>query len=421
MIAGRAPLTGQLRTDMKRRTLLVSAGLAAAALALLAWAFAPRAVPVEIALADRGSFAITVDEDARTRLRERFTVSAPLAGRLARIALREGDVVAAGTVVARLSPVLSPLLDERAVRGQQARVEAAEAAVLRSAARVERARVGLKQAENELVRSEQLAGRGFVAPTKLEVDRLAVAAARKEIEAGEQDRHVAEHDLEQARAALGAVRQSGANAPPFEVRSPVDGRVLKVVQASEAVVTLGAPLLELGDTRRLEIVAELLTTDALRTRPGDRVRIERWGGPDSLDGVVRLIEPSAFTKVSALGVEEQRVNALIDIASPHDRWAALGDGFRVSVRIVVQSVDDAVRVPVSAVFPMPPAPSDAAGTPRAAVFAVREGRARPVPVDLGGRNGVHAWIRGGLDSGEAVIAYPPATVSDGVRVTPRPR
>jgi HlyD family secretion protein len=420
MNAGPAPATRQLRTDMKRSTLLLSTGLAVAAAGLLAWAFAPRPVPVDVARSDRGRFATTVDEDARTRLRERFTVSAPLAGRLARITLREGDAVAAGTVVARLSPVLSPLLDDRTVRSQQARVEAAEAAVLRAAARVERARVGLKQADNELVRSEQLAGRGFVAPTKLEVDRLAVAAARKEIEAGEQDRHVAEHDLEQARAALGAVRQAGVNAPAFEVRAPVEGRVLRIVQASEAVVTLGAPLMELGDTRRLEIVAELLTTDALRIKPGDRVQIERWGGPDTLDGTVRLIEPSAYTKVSALGVEEQRVNVVIDIASPHERWAALGDGFRVSVRIVVQSVDDAVRVPVSAVFPLPAA-ADAPTARGAAVFAVRDGRARLVPVEVGGRNGVHAWIRAGLDTGEAVIAYPPATVVDGARVTARGR
>jgi HlyD family secretion protein len=404
---------------MKRSTLLLGIGAAAAAAALLAWAFAPRPVPIEVARSDRGRFEITIDEDARTRLRERFTVSAPLAGRLARIALREGDAVAAGTVVARLSPALSPLLDERTVRSQQARVQAAEAAVLRAAARLDRARVGLQQAENDRVRSEQLAARGFVAPTKLEDDRLAVAAARKEIEASEQERHVAEHDLEQARAALGAVRQAGAGGTPFEVRSPVEGRVLKVVQANEAVVALGAPLLELGDTRRLEIVAELLTTDALRTRPGDRVRIERWGGPDALEGTVRRVEPSAFTKVSALGVEEQRVNVLVDLISPHERWAALGDGYRVSVRIVVLSVDDAVRVPVSAVFPLPAPAGDASAPARTAVFAVRDGRARQVPVELGGRNGVHAWIRSGLQAGERVIVYPPSAVMDGVRVRPR--
>lgn len=406
---------------MKRNTLLVTAGIALAAAGLLAWAFAPRPVLVELATAERGRFESTIDEDARTRLRERFMVSAPLAGRLARIALHEGDPVAAGAVVARLSPVLSPLLDERTVRSQQARVASAEAAVLRAGVRVERARVGLRQAENELTRSEQLASKGFVAPTKLEVDRLAVAAARKEIEAGEQDRHVAEHDLEQARAALSAVRQTGSNGAPFEVRSPVEGRVLRIAQANEAVVALGAPLLEIGDTRRLEIVTELLTTDALRIRPGARARIERWGGPGILEGTVRLVEPAAFTKVSALGIEEQRVNVLLDIVSPPAQWAALGDGFRVSVRIVQLSEDNAVTVPVSAVFPLPSAKPDASGAPPMAVFGVRDGRARVLPVTLGARNGVQAWIRAGLEAGEPVIVYPPPAVADGVRVKARGR
>jgi HlyD family secretion protein len=404
---------------MKRNTLLVSAGIAAAAIGLLAWAFAPRPVLVELAPAERGRFESTIDEDARTRLRERFMISAPLAGRLARISLREGDAVAAGAVVARLSPVLSPLLDERTVLGQQARVQSAEAAVLRAGVRIERARVGLRQAENELSRSEQLAGKGFVAPTKLEVDRLAVAAARKEIEAAEQDRHVAGHDLEQARAALGAVRQAGSSGALFEVRSPIEGRVLRVAQANEAVVALGAPLLEIGDTRRLEVVTELLTTDALRVRPGARARIERWGGPGTLEGIVQLIEPAAFTKVSALGIEEQRVNVLLDITSPATQWAALGDAYRVSVRIVTLSVDDAVRVPVSAVFPAPSAGPDAGGAAPMAVFVVREGRARLLPIELGARNGVHAWVRAGLAPGDSVIVYPPPAVADGVRVKAR--
>ncbi len=402
---------------MKRRTLILLAVALAAGAALLAWAFSPRPVEVELATADRARFEQTIDEDARTRLRDRYLVSAPLAGRLARIALREGDAVEAGAVVATLSPALAPLIDERTLVGLQARVEAAEAGVLRAAARVERARVAVEQARGEQVRSEQLAQKGFVSPTKLESDRLAVAAASRELEAAEQDRHVATHDVDQARAALGTARQGRAGRP-FEVRAPAAGRVLKVVQASEAPVALGAPLLELGDTRRLEVVAPLLTVDALRTKPGDRVWIERWGGPGTLEGRVRLVEPAAFTKVSALGVEEQRVNVLIDIASPHAAWAALGDGYRVSVRIVVLEVPDAVRVPVSAVFPLP-RPVDAPGEPRWAAFVPRDGRARRVELDVGARNGVHAWVRSGLAPGDAVIVYPPSGVDDGVRVRAR--
>ena len=404
---------------MKRSTLILSGVAVAAALALLGWAFAPRPVAVELATADRGPFELTVDEDARTRLYERYVVGAPLAGRLARIALREGDEVEAGAVVATLSPALAPLLDDRTLASLHARLEAAEAGVLRVDARVDRARVALEQARGEAERSGQLAGKGFVSPTKLETDRLGVEAARKDLEAAEQERHVAVHDVEQARAALGAARGARAGRP-FEVRSPVAGRVLKVVQPSEATVALGAPLLELGDTRRLEVVAELLTTDALRTPPGARVSIERWGGPESLRGRVRRVEPGAFTKISALGVEEQRVNVLVDIESPPRQWSALGDGYRVTVRIVVLEAADAVRVPVASVFPLPRA-ADATGPVRWGVFVPRDGRARVTEVDVGGRNGVHAWIRSGLEAGDRVLVYPPAAVADGVRVEERGR
>ncbi len=207
------------------------------------------------------------------------------------------------------------------------------------------------------------------------------------------------------------------------MRAPAAGRVLRVLQASETVVALGTPLLELGDVSRLEIVAELLTTDALAAKPGSRVVIERWGGPATLEGRVRSVEPGAFTKVSALGVEEQRVRVLIDITSPRDAWQALGDGYRVSVRIVTLAEDKAVQVPVSAVFPLPAgsagAGTDAESAPSFAVFLSDGGRARLVPVVLAARNGSAAWIRSGLATGQQVIVYPPAAVRDGVRIAAR--
>jgi HlyD family secretion protein len=189
-------------------------------------------------------------------------------------------------------------------------------------------------------------------------------------------------------------------------------------------VTLGTPLFEIGDTHRLEIVAELLTTDALAARPGSRVMIERWGGPATLEGRVRSVEPAAFTKVSALGVEEQRVRVLIDIISPQPEWQALGDGYRVSVRIVTLAEDKAVQVPVSAVFPLPADGGDdtngsSQNAARFAVFVANDGRARQTPVQLGARNGSAAWIRSGLTPGAQVIVYPPTTVRDGVRVKAR--
>lgn len=386
-----------------------------AGVALLVWAFAPRPVEVEVATAANGRFETTIDEDARTRLAERYVVSAPLAGRLARITLREGDLVDAGALLATLQPVMSPMVDERTLREQSARVEVAQAALQRAATRIGAAQVALEQARTELRRTEQLAQQGFVAPTKVDADRLALQAAQKEIDTAVAGRQVSEHELQQARAALSAVSAvSGGRS--FVVRAPVAGRVLRIHQASATTVALGTPLLEIGDTAQLEVVAELLTGDALQAPPGSAVRIERWGGPALLAGQVRRIEPAAFTKVSALGVEEQRVKVLIDITSPAADWARLGDGFRVGVRIVTQSVNEALLVPVSAVFPLP---ADAPGAPGSAVFVLDSGRARLQPVTLGGRNGSAAWVTKGLQAGTAVIVYPPAAVADGVRVKSR--
>lgn len=398
---------------MNKKRMLYIGAASAAIVAVLAWAFAPRPVEVEVSAASVGRFERTIDEDGRTRLRDRYVVSAPLAGHLSRITLREGDMLPADAPIATLTPALSPMLDERTVRELRARVDAAQAMVKRAGARIGLAQVSREQARNEVRRSEELAAQGYVSATKLETDRLALRAAQKEYEAAEEDYHVAEYDLAQARAALEAIRQPGTGAArAFVVRSPIAGTVLRVSQTSEAMVGLGAPLVEVGDTRRLEVLAELLTSDALQTPPGTSVRIERWGGEGVLEGRVRLVEPSAFTKVSALGVEEQRVNVLIDITSPAEQWQALGDGFRVSVSLVVQNVDRALRVPVSAVFPQPAE----AGM---AVFTIDGGRARLVPVEVGARNGVEAWIKSGLAAGTQVIVYPPSSVTEGVRVKAR--
>jgi len=396
---------------MKTSTWIGGGAAAAAVIGLMAWAFSPRPVEVEVAQVTRGHFEATIDEDGKTRLRDRYLVSAPLAGIVSRISLREGDTVQAGDPVATLSPVLSPMMDERTLRAQQVRVDIAQASVQRADARIEGARVALQQARNEVSRSEQLATRGFVSPTKLDTDRLAALAAQKELDAAIQERHVTVHEVEEARAAVDAVTRP-REARAFVLQAPVGGRVLRVAQTSEASVGLGTALVELGDVSRMEVVAELLTTDALQARPGSAVRIERWGGDGALDGRVRLVEPEAFTKVSALGVEEQRVRVLIDLTSAPDKWKALGDGYRVSVRIVNQSQDQVLKVPVSAVFPR----SDNSGM---AVFLLDHGRARLTAVDVAARNGTEAWVRQGLQEGAVVIVYPPSTVRDGTSVRPR--
>jgi HlyD family secretion protein len=409
---------------MKRKTWLTAFAIALALALALGWAFAPRPVEVELATVKQGRFESTIDEDGKTRLADRYVVSAPLAGRLARITLREGDTVATDALLATLTPVLPAMQDERTLRELRARVEGADDNVQRATSRLERAKVASAQAQNDARRTEELAKQGFIAPTMLDSDRLATLGAQREVDSALAERRIAAHDLEQARAALGAVRPGAGAASAqrgFAVRAPAAGRVLRVLQASETVVALGTPLLELGDVSRLEIVAELLTTDALAATHGSRVLIERWGGPATLEGRVRSVEPGAFTKVSALGVEEQRVRVLIDITSPQAAWQALGDGYRVSVRIVTLAEDEAVQVPVSAVFPLP-THSDGANVdaaPRFAVFLSDGGRARLVSVELAARNGSAAWIRSGLTTGQQVIVYPPAAVRDGARVAAR--
>lgn len=402
---------------MKRSTWVTAVCAALATVGLVAWAFAPRPIEVEVSTASQGPFQATIDEDGKTRLRERYVVSAPLAGRLSRVTLREGDRVEAGAVVAELMPMLSPMLDDRTHRELQARLAVARAQRDRVKLRADAARIGLQQARNDATRSEELAAQGFVSLTRLEANRLAVDAAQKEVDAADQERRVADHEVAQASAAVTALRGPQPGTRAFSVRAPVGGRVLRVAQVSESAVALGAPLMELGDTAALEIVSELLTTDALKVQPGSPVLIERWGGAGVLHAQVRRIEPSAFTKVSALGVEEQRVKVVIDITSPPGDWAALGDGYRVGVRVVTLALAQAVQVPSSAVFPLPDADGHGAGA--FGVFRLEGGRARLTAVEIGARNASHAWVRKGLAAGTAVVVYPPPAVREGSRVQPR--
>lgn len=387
-------------------------GLIAAAIAMvvaLAWAFAPRPVEVEIATVAQGRFEQAIEEDGRTRLKERYTVSAPVAARLARIALREGDRVTAGDTVATLTPVMSPMVDERSVREATALLKAATAGVERATARVERAKVSLEEARLEQQRTEQLAREGFVAPSRLDTTRLGLTATRRELEAANAEREMAVQEQAQAGAVLQPATANGKSARPFDVQSPVSGVVLRVAQPSAATVAAGAALIDIGDPARMEVVCELLTPDAVQAQPGRRAVIERWGGPP-VEARVRRVEPAAFTKVSALGIEEQRVNVLIDIANPPEVWRTLGDGFRVGVRIITTSVEQAVLVPTGALFPH---------SEGMAVYRLDGRRARLQPVDVAARNATVAWVRNGLAPGQAVVVYPPAVLADGRRVRVR--
>lgn len=392
---------------MANRKTFLWAAVALAAAGLLAWAFAPRPVQVETAVVAAGRFEQSIEEDGQTRLKDRYVVSAPVAARVLRIALREGDAVAAGAPVAVLLPAMSAMVDERSAREAAARHRAAGANVTRAAARIERAAVAVEEAQVEMHRTEKLVREGYMSASRLDTARLALVGAQREAEMARAEREAAVHEQALAAAALLPVGSEVQAGRPLTVRSPADGVVLRVAQPSEATLPAGAPLLEVGDPRRMEVVAELLTTDAVQAQAGRRAVIERWGGPP-LEGRVRRVEPGAFTKVSALGIEEQRVKVLVDLDSAPEAWSAMGDGYRVTLRVVIQSVDHATLVPVGALFPF----ADGG----MGVYRVDGGRAHLQPVEVGARNGNEAWIRSGLQPGQSVVVYPPPAVADGKRV-----
>lgn len=383
-------------------------------LALLFWAFMPQPLAVELARVSQGRFERAVQEDGKTRVRDAYVVSAPLTGRIARLTLRQGDRVERGDVLAILWPLAPSLLDARARAEQGAHQGALRAALERARANVARAAAALAQARNDLQRSESLAQQGFVSPNQNETGRLAVRLREQELESARQDQEAAQHELEQSAMTLKpyAPNSSVGDAAPeaYRVRAPVSGRVLKVLQQSEGIAPAGTPLLELGDPGALEVVADILTEDAAQIQSGTPVELAHWGGPTVLSARVRLVEPAAFTKVSALGIEEQRVHAVIDITAPADQWRTLGDGFKVEVRVLVQVVPDAVQVPVSALFPM---------SERWGLFVSEQGRARLRQVDVAARNGVSAWVPAGLAPGTQVVVYPDSKLHEGARIQPR--
>ena len=391
--------------NVNRRNISIIAA-SAACVAALAWAFAPRPLEVETATVTRGRFEQSIEEDGRTRLRERFTISAPVAARLARIRLREGDSVNSGDPIAVLTPVMSSMVDDRSLREATARLKAAEATAAGAAARVDRARIAREEARLELQRTEKLAREGFVAVSRLDSARLAADGTRRDLEAAQAAHATAMHERAQAAAVLQPVER-GASGAPLQLRAPVTGVVLRVPIQSEATVALNTALLEIGDPRRLEVVAELLTTDAVLAQPGTLARIERWGGPP-VEGRVRRVEPAAFTKVSALGVEEQRVNVIIDLAETPEAWRNMGDGFRVTVRVITATATDAVQIPVGALVPTE--------TGAMASYVVEGGRAALRPLELAGRNSTMGWVSRGLQPGQRVIVYPPPSITSGRRI-----
>lgn len=375
---------------------------------LIALAFWPQATPVAMATVVRGPLMVTIDEDGRTRVRERFLVTAPVAGEVDRIRLEPGDRVEAGkTVLATIAPAAPVPLDARTRAELQASLRAAEAAMERLSAEARRAETALALATRQLERSETLAAAGAMAAEDLEVQRATHRQAQEAARAAELAVAQAQQEVAVIRARLSTAPAAPAGGRQ-SILAPIDGVVLVRHVESRRVVAPGEPLLELGDPGAIEVVADLLSTDAVRVAPGARVIIDQWGGPQPLEGRVRRVEPSGFTKISALGVEEQRVNVVIDFVDP-GAASALGDGYRVEVRIVTWEGDDVLQVPLSTLFRR-------GGD--WAVYVVEDGRAVIRTVTLGHRGNSSVEVVDGLVEGQVLVAYPPDSLTDGARVTP---
>ena len=380
--------------------------VAAVVLGLFTMWLVPTPTKVDVASVSRAAMTVTVDGEGKTRVRDRYVVAAPVAGRLRRIALRRGDAVKSGQLIAQIDPLpLSPL-DPRQRAEAVARVNAADDAKREIDRMVQRNRATYDQALRELERSEILVRDGYASRQELERSQTAVSTSLREYEAARSRAESAAHEVEVARAALLAGDQS-VPAASVKVYAPTGGRVLRVVEESERVIIAGAPLVEVSNPAKLEVVIELLSTDAVKVSPGARVFVEAWGGPEALEAQVRLIEPSAFTKVSALGIEEQRVNVIADLTTPS---TALGDGYRVEARIVVWQDENVLQVPVSALFRREDVWS---------VFVVEDGRARLRTVEIGERTPFAAQIKSGVEADTELIVHPANEITDGSRVQPR--
>ena len=391
-----------------RRWLWLGALALAVLIVLGLW---PKPLPVETAVVSRGELVVSVSEEGMTRVRNRYVISAPVSGQLRRIDWKAGAPVRAGeTPLAVLETSGADFLDTRTLAQAEARVRGAEAAREAALAQRERAAAAAKLASADYERAQKLFSREVLSPQELESAQMRAIAAQQEERAAEFSLRVADFELEQARAVVTrGAGGSAANAEPLVITSPVDGKILRVYQESARVVPAGFDLLEVGDETDLEVRIEVLSRDGVAIRPGARVWIEQWGGPYPLEARVRLVEPSAFTKISALGVEEQRVYVVVDFVDPVEKRATLGDNYRVEGRIVTWEGSDVLQVPAGALF-------QRAGEWQ--TFVLEGGRARLKTVEVDRSNGMQTEVLSGLNEGERVIVYPGDQVRDGVRVTP---
>jgi HlyD family secretion protein len=389
-----------------RRGLLGLVALAAALGVVLA--LRPRPVPVDVAPATRGPLVVAIEETGLARVKDRYVVSAPASGSVSRQLLEPGDAVREGDVVAEIAPSLSPLLDARTRSEAQARLSAAVSALGQAQAQHGRAKVAEELARGELSRARSLAAGGSMPGQDLDRAEFEARMRSEELSSAVFAAKVAGEQVRAARAALAG--DGGARGRHIDVLVPASGRVLRVLHQSEGVVLAGTPLLEVGNSEVLELVVDLLTTDAVRVHPGTLVTVQGWGGDRALAARVRKVEPSAFTKPSALGVEEQRVNVIAAFTDPRRDWAALGDGFRIEARLVLWESAEVLKIPQGAAF------RHGDGW---AVYRIESGKARLTRVQIGHRGETELEVLAGVEPGAVVAVHPGDRVKDGARVEPR--
>ncbi|MEQ9143005.1 MAG: HlyD family efflux transporter periplasmic adaptor subunit [Parvibaculaceae bacterium] len=380
----------------------------------LTYAFWPQPVTVDLGTAERGAMMVTVDDEGETRVKEVYLVSAPLPGRVLRLEGDVGDPVVAGeTPLATIRPTTPAFLDSRTRSELEAAVKAAQAARTLAEAELERLQALYDYAKAEYERAKPLAERGTISRSRLDHALMEVRTQAAALQTAQANFNVRDFELQRAKAALlepEDPRSTTSGECCFIAKAPVSGQILRLLQESETVIQAGAPLVEIGDPAQLEIVVDLLSSDAVLVSPGDKVIIDDWGGATPLAGRVQRVEPFGFTKISALGIEEQRVNVIIDFTDPYEKWQRLGHGYRVDVQIVLWESDDVLHVPISALF---------RHGGKWAVFSVVDGDATLTPVTIGHMNTRSAEVIDGLNEGQALVLHPSDRVVDGISVVGR--
>ncbi|MCA9190324.1 MAG: HlyD family efflux transporter periplasmic adaptor subunit [Planctomycetales bacterium] len=379
-------------------------------------ALRPQPVLIDTAIVNNGRLTVSVNEDGVTRIKERYIVSTPLTGQLGRVQLEVGDVVTANvTTLATLQATDPSLLDPRAVAQAEARVHAAERRLDATESELESSRTALEYAERELARLRSLVTSQAISASELEQHELEVRLRTETLHTANIRVDIANYELELERSAL-LLTSPPQNSPgentsmELEIKAPIDGRVLRVYRESAAVLNAGESILEIGDPTDLEAVIDVLSNDAVRIAPGAEVWFDHWGGSERLQGEVRVVEPSGFTKFSALGVEEQRVNVIVDFRGSKEAREQLGDGFRVEARIVVSDSPDTLKLPTSALFRV---------ESMWHVFVVRDQKAVLIPVEVGSSNDLEAEVLSGIEPDAEVIIHPSDMIRDGSWVSRR--